>query len=119
MSTTLVGQFDAQASRTPDATAVAFRQTRLTYRQLADRAEHVAAALRGRAIGPRTVVGLHLVRSVDLLAAVLGVLKAGAAYLPLDPTYPAERLAFMVADSGAALVLTDRPAAAPSGHAPL
>ncbi|WP_336053090.1 non-ribosomal peptide synthetase [Streptomyces sp. CA2R101] len=97
----------AQARRTPDAPAVVHRDRVLTYAQLETAAANVAAHLvtRGAARQP---VGICLRRSPELAVAVLGVLKAGGCYLPLDPDYPADRLAFMAADSGIKTVLTQR-----------
>jgi amino acid adenylation domain-containing protein len=95
-----------QARRTPDAVAVEVRDGSLTYAALDDRAEAVAAALAARGATRDTLVGLALERSLDMMVGVLGILKAGAAYLPLDPAYPPDRLAFMLQDSGARLVLT-------------
>ncbi len=102
-----VDQFEAQAALTPDVDAVIAGPGRLTYRELNRRATRLGRALGSRGVGPGTTVGLHVSRTIDLLPCVLGVLKAGAAYLPLDPAYPEERLRFMVADSGAALVISD------------
>ena len=97
--------FEAQVERTPDAVAAVFQGERLTYAGLNARANRLAHRLRSLGVGPEALVGVSLERSLDLLVAVLGILKAGAAYLPLDPSYPAERLAFMREDSGAVLVL--------------
>ncbi|HSF41135.1 MAG TPA: amino acid adenylation domain-containing protein, partial [Thermoanaerobaculia bacterium] len=103
--------FVRQAERTPDAIAVAVAgrpEERLTYAALRERAGRIAAGLRAQGAGPGTIVGIETWRSLDTVAGLLGILQAGAAYLPLDPDYPADRLAFMVEDSGAALVLTDK-----------
>jgi len=81
----------------------------LTYRQLNERANQLAHALQRRGVGPETVVGICLERSPQLLIALYAVLKAGGAYLPLDPTYPAERLAFMLADANVHVLLTQEP----------
>ncbi|MFJ2781051.1 amino acid adenylation domain-containing protein [Kitasatospora sp. NPDC087315] len=97
----------AQAAATPEAVAVTAGGTHLTYRRLIARADDLAQALTAAGIRPGDLVGLHLDRTADLPAALLAVHAAGAAYLPLDPGYPAERLAFVLADSGAALLLTD------------
>ena len=98
--------FEAQASRTPDALAVAFRDARLTYRELNRRANQIARCLRDRGVAPEARVGVCLNRSTDLVVARLAVLKAGAAYVPLDPALPPERLRFMIGDAGAAVVVT-------------
>ncbi|WP_436762681.1 non-ribosomal peptide synthetase [Streptosporangium sp. V21-05] len=110
--------FERQARLTPQAVALTFGAVRLSYRELNARANRIAHWLRGRGMGPESVVAVRLERSDWLVAAFLGVWKAGAAYLPLDPGLPAERLAHMVADSGARLVLDDAAAleAETSGH---
>ena len=99
--------FEQQAARTPDLPALLFREGILSYRQLNERANQVAHALMRRGIGPETLVGVCLRRSPELIAALLGVWKAGAAYVPLDPDYPAERLSFMVSDSRMRLLISD------------
>ncbi len=99
--------FAEQAARTPDAVAVSSGTAALTYAELARRADAVARALRERGVGPEAPVGVCVERSPEMVAAVLGVLRAGGAFLPLDPEYPAERLAFMLEDSGARVLLTD------------
>jgi amino acid adenylation domain-containing protein len=97
----------AQAARTPDAVAVVGERERITYRELMARAERLSGYLRGLSVGPEARVGLCLERTPDLVAAILGVLQAGAAYVPLDPAYPQERLELMLADSGAELLVTE------------
>ncbi|MFI9817647.1 non-ribosomal peptide synthetase [Saccharothrix variisporea] len=87
----------------PDAPAVG----PVTYRELGERSDHIAALLQAHGVGRGSLVALHLPRTPDLVAAVLGVWKAGAAYVPLDPGWPSNRLASMLADSGAEVVLTD------------
>ncbi|AUG75710.1 non-ribosomal peptide synthetase [Kitasatospora sp. MMS16-BH015] len=99
----LVGR---QAAATPERTAVEFGEERLSYRELDRQARALAAELRERGVGPEQVVGVCAERSPELVVGLLGVLYAGAAYLPLDPEYPAARLAYLLADSGARLVLT-------------
>src|SRR6185436_11168770 len=96
----------AQAERTPDAVAVVGETEGLTYRELTERAGSLASHLRQLGIGPEVRVGLCLERTPDLIAAILGILEAGAAYVPLDLAYPQERLELMLTDSGAALLLT-------------
>ena len=98
--------FETQAHRSPAAIAVADDNEHLTYAQLDGRANAVAHYLHQAGIRPDDVVGLFVDRSVTMLVAVLGVLKAGAAYLPLDPMYPTERLAYMLDHARAALILT-------------
>ncbi|MGW0822974.1 amino acid adenylation domain-containing protein [Streptomyces sp. NPDC002845] len=99
--------FHAQVCATPDAVAVVADDTTLTYAQLNTRANRLAHALTARGVGVEDVVALALPRSSELVVAVLAVLKAGAAYLPLDPEYPAPRIAAMCADARPLLLLTD------------
>jgi amino acid adenylation domain-containing protein len=96
------------AAKFPDKTALVVAQKTLTYRQLTEAANQAAHVLRRSGIGTGDVVGVMLDRSPDLLIALLAVLKAGAAYLPIDPDYPQDRIAFMLADSSARMVLTSR-----------
>jgi len=96
------------ARRTPAAVAVSHGDQDTTYGELQRAAEELAARLRARGVGPGVLVGVHLERSPSVVAALLAVLQAGGAYLPLDPDYPVERLRFMVEDSGASLLLTGR-----------
>jgi amino acid adenylation domain-containing protein len=97
----------AQARESPGARAVVVADgTALTRAELAARSGQVAAFLRGLGLGPEVLVGICMERSLDMVVAMLGVLEAGAAYLPLDPAYPTERLDFMLADSAAPVVLT-------------
>jgi len=105
---TLHGGFQAQVASCPDATAVADARTTLTYAQLGDRASRVASALRRHGVQPGAHVGIAVDRSVDMVAALLGILEVGAAYVPLDPSYPRDRLAHMVADSDVTEVITER-----------
>ncbi|HEY0607598.1 MAG TPA: amino acid adenylation domain-containing protein, partial [Herpetosiphonaceae bacterium] len=97
---------EAQVARTPEAIALVFEGQTLTYDQLNRRANQVAHHLRALGIGPDARVGLCLERSPELLIGVLGALKAGAAYVPLDPAYPEDRLAYMLDDAGVAALLT-------------
>jgi amino acid adenylation domain-containing protein len=113
--------FEAQVERTPEATAVEFQGESLTYRQLNQRANQLAHALRNRGVGPDTLVGICVHRSLEMLVGMLGVLKAGGAYVPIDPAYPADRLAFMIEDAGLSLILTQERLASdiPTGSAAL
>ncbi|MFB4285730.1 amino acid adenylation domain-containing protein [Nonomuraea sp. MTCD27] len=104
---TLPQLFAEQASATPHANAVVSGQDTMTYRQLMDRVRLVAGHLRARGAGQGTLVGVCVERGADLVAALLGVLASGAAYVPLDPRHPRERLAAIEADAGVLLTLTD------------
>ena len=105
---TLPSLFAAQAARTPDAVAVVFEDRSLTYAALDAHSNRLASHLRGLGVGPETVVGLCVERSPEMVVGLLGILKAGAAYLPLDPNYPRERLAFMLSDAGAPVLVTQQ-----------
>ena len=103
---------EQQARRTPDAPAVTFEDTTLSYREIDERSNRLAAYLRDAGVRPDQLVGVCLDRSIDLVVAVIAVHKAGGAYVPLDPTYPRERLALMLEDSGAPIVVSNRRLAA-------
>ncbi|MCR6482069.1 amino acid adenylation domain-containing protein [Amycolatopsis sp. OK19-0408] len=103
---TLPELFAARVAEAPDAVALVFEDEELTYAELDARANRLAHVLIGRGAGPERVVALAVPRSVEMIVAELAVLKAGAAYLPVDPDYPAERIAFMVADARPVCVLT-------------
>src|SRR4051794_36491168 len=113
-------RFQAHAARAPGAPAVSCGDSRLGYGELNERANRLAHRLRALGVGPERVVALYLDNSVEFVAALLAVLKAGAAYLPIDTRNPDERLEYLPADSGAVLVLTDRShaAALPPGTLP-
>ncbi|MFG2572651.1 amino acid adenylation domain-containing protein [Streptomyces sp. NPDC048481] len=104
--TTVPELFAAQAARTPAAVAVVCGEDRVTYAELAGRVDRLARRLVARGAGPETFVAIALPKSVDLVVAVLAVFRAGAAYLPLDPEHPADRLAFVLDDVDPLLVLT-------------
>ncbi|NEC24777.1 non-ribosomal peptide synthetase/MFS transporter [Streptomyces parvus] len=114
---TLTGLVAAQIARTPDAVAVDFGGETLTYAELDRAAERIARRLAREGVGPGSLVAVSAERSLDLLPGLLGALRTGAAYTPLDPEYPAERLAFMLADSGAEVLLTQRRVPVPEGCA--
>src|SRR5947209_5019771 len=97
---------EAQVERTPDAVALVCAERRLSYRQLNQQANQLAHLLRGAGVGPGVLVGLCLERSIEMVVSILGVLKAGGSYTPLDPAYSQERLAGMIADARLALLLT-------------
>ncbi len=116
---TLQAAFAAQVACTPEATALVWEGESLSYAALDARADALAEALLARGLAPGTPVGLHCRRRLDLMVGALGILKAGLAYLPLDPAYPAERLAHYLSDSAAPLVVTEGALAAalPEGTA--
>jgi amino acid adenylation domain-containing protein/FkbM family methyltransferase len=97
---------EQQAQRTPAQPALVSEQERLTYSELNQRADALARHLRGLGVGPEVLVGLFVERSLEMVVAVLGILKAGAAYVPIDITLPAERISFISADAGLKLILT-------------
>ena len=106
--TTLIGPIEAQAARTPDATALVYGEHSLTYAELDAHANQLARHLQSLGAGPGALVAVSVPRSVELIVALLAVLKAGAAYLPLDPDYPAARLAYMLQDATPVCAITDR-----------
>ena len=103
--------FETRAAARPDSVAVSFDGEHLTYAELNRRANRLAHTLRARGVGPDSLVGICLEPSAEMVAAILGIHKAGGAYLPLDPSYPRERLAYMLEDARIAAVVT-RPAQA-------
>ncbi|AUX42318.1 NRPS protein [Sorangium cellulosum] len=98
--------FEAQAARTPEQVALVFEAERLTYAELNARANQLAHHLRRHGVGPDTVVAVVAERSVELVVALYGVLKAGGAYLPIDPTYPGERIRVLLEDAASPVLLT-------------
>src|SRR5215212_5895560 len=98
--------FEEQVESTPDAVAVVFEEQQLTYRELDRRANQLAHRLRALGVGPEVLVGICVERGIDLVVALLATLKAGGAYMPLDPSYPLERLAFMLEDTDAPVLVT-------------
>ncbi len=98
--------FEAQVERTPAAVAAVANDRQLTYAELNERANQLARFLRRFGVGPDSLVGLCVDRSLEMIVGILGVLKAGAGYLPMDPSYPADRLAFMLQDANVFVLLT-------------
>jgi len=98
--------FEAMVERNPDAIALVFRNRRISYRELNNRANQLASYLQKLGVGPEARVGVCLERSIELVVALLGVLKAGGAYVPIDSAYPRERLAFILEDSQVSVVLS-------------
>ena len=101
--------FEEQAEKTPDNIALVFEDETMTYAQLNKRANQLARTLRAEGIGPDDVVGIIIERSFDMIVAILAAVKAGGAYLPIDPNHPAERKHYMLEDSGAKALLTIQP----------
>jgi amino acid adenylation domain-containing protein len=98
--------FEEQAEKRPEAVAVEYEDQSWSYRELNERANQLARHLREMGVGPEMLVGLCVERSLEMVVGILGILKAGGAYVPLDPEYPVERLAFMLEDSGIAVLLS-------------
>lgn len=98
--------FEENAAKNPDAPAVTFRDQTLTFKELNEKANALAHYLRSHGVGPERLIGVFLDRSVELSIAILGVLKTGAAYVPLDPNYPKDRLAYILEDAAAPFVIT-------------
>jgi len=103
---TLPDLFEAQVARTPDAVAVVFEDKSLTYAELNLRTNQLAHHLIAAGAGPETIVGLCLERSLEMVIGMIAILKAGAAYLPLDPVNPPERLSFMLDDANVLVLIT-------------
>jgi amino acid adenylation domain-containing protein len=100
--------FERRVEELPDSVAVSFEDGHISYRELNRRANQLAHYLRNCSVGPELVVAICTERSLEMVVALLGVLKSGAAYLPLDPNYPKQRLSYMLEDSQANLLLTQR-----------
>ncbi|MEU6575140.1 amino acid adenylation domain-containing protein [Streptomyces sp. NPDC046805] len=119
--TSVARMFEAQVARTPDAVAVVCDGVELSYAELDARANRLARRIRDEGAGPESVVGLCLPRGPEMVTAILATWKAGAGYLPIDPAYPAERIAFMLADSRTALLVGTQAVLAelPTGGTPV
>ncbi|MDJ0741876.1 MAG: amino acid adenylation domain-containing protein [Xenococcaceae cyanobacterium MO_167.B27] len=98
--------FEAQVAKTPDAIAVVYKDKKLTYRELNNRANQFAHYLQSLGVKPETLVGICIERSLEMVISLLGILKAGGAYLPLDPNYPQERLDYILKDSQIEILIT-------------
>ena len=98
--------FEEQVVKTPEAIAVVFESQSLTYRELNQRANQLAHYLRKQGVGPESLVGLFLERSLEMVIAIYGVMKSGGAYIPIDPAYPSERITIMLANAKPAVILT-------------
>ncbi|HJX29997.1 MAG TPA: condensation domain-containing protein, partial [Thermoanaerobaculia bacterium] len=103
---TLHGLIEAQVERTPDAIAVSYDETALTYRELNGRANRLARHLRSLGVGTESLVGVAAERSIEMVVALVATIKAGAAYVPVDPGYPRDRVQYMLEDAGIAALLT-------------
>ncbi|MFC4545042.1 AMP-binding protein, partial [Paenactinomyces guangxiensis] len=113
---TLHELFEEQVRKTPDHMVVVFGEERLTYRELNERANQLARALREKGIRRNEFVGLLVERSVEMIVGILGILKAGGAYVPIDPAYPSDRIRYMLEDSGARWLLVQQQVKVPSGY---
>src|SRR5262245_15608563 len=98
--------FEAQAAQSPDAIALVFEDRQLTYRELNSRANHLARFLQQRGVHPDSIVAVRAERSLEMIVGILAVLKAGGAYLPIDPSYPTERQEYMLHDANVRWLLT-------------
>jgi amino acid adenylation domain-containing protein/non-ribosomal peptide synthase protein (TIGR01720 family) len=107
---TIVSLFEEQVDKTPGAIAATLGAEHMSYAELEEKANRLAHCLLSKGIGANALVGLCLDRSLDMIVSIVGVLKAGAAYVPIDPNYPADRISYMTADSGCSLLVTT------SGH---
>src|SRR3989339_331961 len=98
--------FEEQVTKTPDNIALVFEDERLTYRELNNKANQLAKILRDKGVKPDTIVGIMVERSFEMIIGILGILKSGGAYLPIDPDYPENRIRFMIEDSNVKILLT-------------
>jgi non-ribosomal peptide synthetase component F len=105
-STTIHQLFETQVEKTPNQIAVSFEDSSLTYRQLNERANQIAHYLIELGVKPEQLIGICVERSLEMIIGVLGVLKAGGGYVPLDPAYPKERLKFILEDADISILLT-------------
>ena len=103
---TLMHVFEEQVRKTPDHTALIYENQTMTYLKFNEKANQLGRLLRGKGVGPDSIVGIMVPRSFEMMIGIYGIMKAGGAYLPIDPQYPKERIQFMLEDSGAKLLLT-------------
>jgi len=104
----LIELFESRVAKSPESVAVVLGERQLTYQELNQRANQLAHFLRKSGVGPEVLVGLCVERSPEMIVGLLGILKAGGAFLPLDPDYPAERLTYMISDAQLALIVTQQ-----------
>ena len=116
-SLSIDGLVHARAVETPERTALVCRGRSLTYRELDERVSRMAHLLQSRGIGPDDRVAVLLDRELEMVVTLLAVIRAGGAYVPLDPEYPPQRLALMLEDSGARLVITQESRRAAASNA--
>ncbi|MED5018398.1 amino acid adenylation domain-containing protein [Paenibacillus chibensis] len=107
LNRTIHGLFEDQVRQTPDHTAVVYQEQSLTYRELNEKADKLACVLARKVAGPGRIVGIMASPSLEMMIGVLAILKTGAAYLPIDPAYPADRVLYMLEDSGTELLVTE------------
>src|SRR5690625_3656147 len=105
---TICQLFEEQVKKTPDKTAIVFENNRISYRELNEKANQLARLLKEKGAGAESILGIMVNRSLDMMIGILGVLKAGAAYLPIDADYPEERILYMLTDSGCSILLTQK-----------
>ncbi|WP_442603414.1 amino acid adenylation domain-containing protein [Paenibacillus sp. KN14-4R] len=105
---TICEAFEEQVKKTPDQIAVVYENRKLTYRELNEKANQLAGVLRGKGVKPDTIVGIMVDRSVEMMVGIMGIIKAGGAYLPISPDYPSDRITYMLEDSKTTLLLTQK-----------
>ncbi|MBK8551808.1 MAG: AMP-binding protein [Ignavibacteria bacterium] len=105
---TLTELFEEQVLKTPDNTALVFGDQKLTYKELNERSNQLANFLKAKGVQTETLVPICIDRSLEMLIGIIGILKAGAAYVPVDPEYPEERIRYMLEDTAAAVVITNK-----------
>ena len=104
---TIIDLFEEQALKNPNAIAAIFEGTKLTYKELSERSNQLAQYLINKGIEANTFVGICVERSLEMLVGILGVLKSGGAYVPIDPSFPKERINYIIKDSGLRILLSD------------